>query len=103
MSEPVLFEIFEGDNPLFKLGQIVMTPAAQLEMAAADVTPFPFLVRHCKGDWGDVDPEDQGMNDAALKNGERLFSVYKLTAVQKIWVITEHDRSVTTLLLPSDY
>lgn len=64
---------------------------------------LPFIGRHMSGDWGDVDPEDWRANDAALVTGERLLSAYSLTAVQQLWIITEADRSSTTVLLPSEY
>ena len=64
------------------------------------------LNRHANCDWGDVDSEDKQTNDQALKDGSRLFSAYKAPAgspEEKVWVITEWDRSVTTVLFPSDY
>jgi len=66
--------------------------------------PHPFLFRHLAGDWGDIDDSDWRQNDAALTSGEdRLFSSYQVAPDLKVWVITEWDRSVTTLLLPSEY
>ena len=64
------------------------------------------LNRHATGDWGDLDPEDAKLNDAALTSGEdRIFSVYKRDGIPdgKIWIITERDRSATTVLFPSEY
>jgi hypothetical protein len=63
------------------------------------------LTRHARGDWGDIDPEDRGVNEAALAQGARIMSVYKLAddSDERIWIITEADRSSTTVLLPSDY
>ena len=100
--------------PRFALGQIVATPQALAALVEADVSPDAFLARHQRGDWGDVDGEDQNANDRALLEGARLLSAYTLPAPGtnrmgenlsgvKIWVITEWDRSVTTLLLPSEY
>ena len=83
------------------LGQVVATPAAmnvltQPEMVAA-------LRRHATGDWGDVDAHDWAANDDALQHGTRLLSAYKSAHGIPFWVITEADRSVTTVLLPEDY
>lgn len=61
------------------------------------------LRRHQAGDWGDVDSEDKAANDRAVRDGLRLLSAYDLGDGLRVWLITEHDRSVTTLLLPSDY
>jgi hypothetical protein len=60
------------------------------------------LKRHASGDWGDICPEDRGLNELALKDGSRLLSVYG-TGERKFWIITEADRSVTTVLMPEDY
>jgi len=67
------------------------------------LNPAPYLQRHLNGDWGDLCDEDRRSNDAALKNGDRLFSSYRITPDLKLWIITEWDRSITTLLLPSEY
>ncbi len=85
----------------FPPGRLVATPnVLQLvpndEMAAA-------LGRHLHGDWGMLDTEDLNANDAALKNGGRLFSAYQTSRQIKFWIITEADRSATTILLPEDY
>lgn len=61
------------------------------------------LKRHLAGDWGDVCDEDRVANELALQNGGRLFSVYKKEGLPKIWIITEWDRSVTTVLFPEEY
>lgn len=87
---------------LFLLGQVVATPAALELMAVNSVNPSDLLDRHVTGDWGDVSDGDRQMNDEAVKDGDRLHSVYPVGA-EKIWVITERDRSVTTLLTPDDY
>ena len=75
--------------------------------AVLDAVPFLeiqiALDRHRRHDWGDVCEEDRKRNDQALKTGERLLSVYKSGVGTKFWIITERDRSVTTVLLPSDY
>ncbi|OAI07036.1 hypothetical protein A1353_08415 [Methylomonas methanica] len=90
-------------NPLFPLGQTVATPGALAALAELGMTGFELLYRHHRGDWGDLDQEDIATNNAALKDGARLFSSYQLTQQIKIWIITEADRSVTTLLLPEEY
>tara|TARA_Y100000296_G_scaffold72494_1_gene88942 strand:- start:84 stop:296 length:213 start_codon:yes stop_codon:yes gene_type:complete len=69
---------------------------------ALGINPAPLLDRHRSGDWGDVDAEDGQANDAALKDGSRIFSVYHQHG-QKVWVITEADRSSTCVLLPEEY
>jgi hypothetical protein len=87
----------------FPLGQIVATPAAIEAMAESGQTPQFFLDRHVSGDWGQVDAEDWQSNDEALKDGTRLLSAYTTLKGRKLWVITEWDRSSTTILLPEDY
>ena len=88
---------------LFCLGQIVATPGALLALEQAGNSGSEFLNRHACGDWGDLCPEDRQANDEALKDGMRLLSSYRLSDGTKIWIITEADRSVTTLLLPEEY
>ena len=60
-------------------------------------------MRHAAGDWGEVDAEDWSLNDQAVLDGTRLLSAYRTLKGEKLWVITEADRSSTTLLLPSEY
>jgi hypothetical protein len=68
------------------------------------LNPIPFLRRHIHGDWGDLSDNDRRQNDAALKSGkDRLFSAYEVRPDLKLWIITEWNRSATTLLLPSEY
>ncbi|MGC9451671.1 MAG: hypothetical protein ACP5I4_09505 [Oceanipulchritudo sp.] len=62
----------------------------------------PYLNRHARGDWGDVDAEDWQRNDASIEDGSRIISAYQ-TAAGRIWIITEADRAVTTVLLPREY
>ena len=90
-------------KPLFALGQVVATPGALTALEAARQAPQELLLRHVIGDWGDLVPEDVEENEQALKAGNRLFSAYDLNNGTRIWVITEYDRSVTTLLLPAEY
>ena len=83
------------------LGRIVATPAALGTVSQPDIVAA--LRRHASGDWGNVDPDDRAANDDALRSGERLLSVYRSATGTTFWVITEADRSVTTVLLPDDY
>jgi hypothetical protein len=87
----------------FKLGITVCTPAAQDLLGAHSVSMVSLLDRHSACDWGDVGIDDALANDAALKDGSQILSVYKVGAKDKVLVITEWDRSITTVLLPSDY
>lgn len=90
-------------QPLFDLGHIVATPGALSTLTTHEVMPTTFLARHHTGDWGEVDDEDSQTNQDALEHGGRIMSVYSVTPGVKIWVITEADRSATTILLPSEY
>lgn len=89
----------------FPLGKTVATPGAIARMAAGGTNATTLLSRHVSGDWGDICEEDEKQNEWALKNRERLMSVYPVGDLgsPKVWVITERDRSVTTILLPEDY
>ena len=89
-------------KPLFQLGQIVATPGALELLESAEQAPSEFIAKHVSGNWGDLCDEDRELNDAALKEQSRLFSAYTV-GNEKIWLITEADRSSTTLLLPSEY
>jgi hypothetical protein len=84
----------------FPLGRIVATPNALAHVANEDI--LVALGRHISGDWGDADEEDRETNELSLVHGLRLLSVY-YSAGTKFWIITEADRSVTTILLPEDY
>lgn len=85
----------------FELGQTVITPNAKQTLHSADL--MISLHRHVTGDWGDCDPEDAQQNDVAMNSGLRLFSVYHDREGVRFWIITEADRSSTTILLPEDY
>lgn len=89
-------------NRLFEVGQLVATPRAMAVATSAGVDPAFLLHRHTCGDWGDVDFHDARQNERALTTGARLMSVYRV-GEETIWIITEADRSVTTLLTPEDY
>ena len=87
----------------FRLGQTVATPGALAACEAAGQDPGQFFARHQSGDWGEVPPEDAEQNEFSVTHGLRLLSAYTLETGVKVWIITEADRSVTTLLLPSEY
>lgn len=87
----------------FAPGHVLATPAALAALAQASITPLSLLHRHLCGDWGDLDELDYQHNNFALAMSARLLSSYALPGGGKVWVITEADRSVTTLLLPEDY
>ena len=88
----------------FPPGQVVMTTGVDELVRQGRLNPTPYLRRHLHGDWGDLSGDDRRLNDAALASGEdRLFSSYQVMPDLKLWIITEWDRSVTTLLLPSEY
>jgi hypothetical protein len=99
------------NEPLFDLGDVVASAGAHAtmeRMAAAQKTTTDALIgslirRHHFGDWGQTSAESAAQNESAIANGDdRIFSVYELGGTT-FWVITEHDRSVTTILLPEDY
>lgn len=85
----------------FKIGQLMATPGAMREVSAREIGKA--LSRHADGDWGDVCDEDKKANDDALENDTRLLSAYHTETGTKFWIITEADRSVTTVLLPDEY
>jgi hypothetical protein len=90
-------------SPRFDLGSIVGTPGALEALERSGQTPTTFLHRHVVGDWGDVDEDDRAENELSAREGFRLLSAYHLRDGTKIWIITEADRSSTTILLPSEY
>jgi len=91
-------------GPLFPLGRLVATPSALalLRSAGEDLLLPTLLERHRSGDWGDVPAEDALENEYSLRHGYRLLSSYWV-AGERLWVITEADRSATTFLLPEEY
>lgn len=109
--------------PRFELGRVVATPGALALMHRTNSNPFTLLARHVAGDWGECCAEDAQTNEDALAHGSRVLSVYRLplqsvseggekaeqasthldVSDERIWLITEADRSVTTLLLPEEY
>jgi len=88
---------------VFELGQILATPGALAALQKAGQDPRDFLARYVACDWGDLSDEDQHENDYSVENGFRLLSSYRTNAGDKLWIITEADRSATTLLLPEEY
>ena len=90
-------------RPLFPLGRIVATPGALEALQNAGQDARELLVRHAAGDWGTLSDDDRNENDFAVTRALRLLSAYHLTNGEKMWIITEADRSATTLLLPSEY
>lgn len=89
--------------PLFDLGQVVATPSAIDLLRSLALNPLLFLGKHISGDWGQIDDHDREANRQALRFGNRLLSNYQLNRNDRLWIITEADRSSTTLLLPSEY
>jgi hypothetical protein len=87
-------------KPRFPLGRLLITPGAQAAFSREEV--FSAVSRHQRGDWGTLCKEDCQRNNGALRNGERIFSAYQYHE-EKLWIITEADRSATTILLPHEY
>ena len=87
----------------FDLGRIVATPGALEALELSGESPATFLARHVVGDWGDLDEDDRAENELSIREGFRILSAFKLGDGTKIWIITEADRSSTTVLLPSEY
>jgi hypothetical protein len=88
---------------LFNLGQIVATPGALALLEKHNMTPMQFLQRHVTGDFGELCDEDREANNEAIWNEERILSSYKINETDKIWIITEADRSTSSCLLPEEY
>jgi hypothetical protein len=98
------FEVLIIPQGRFPLGQLVATPGALAALEEANTSPAELVARHMTGDWGTVDKEDWAANDRALLEGTRLLSAYALPQTgEKLWVITEWDRSATTILRPDEY
>jgi len=93
-----------ADKPvLFDTGFIVRTPGAMSALIESQLTESRLIERHQSGDFGDLCADDLAQNRNAILLGGRVFSSYRIDPRTKVWVITEADRSVTTLLLPSEY
>jgi hypothetical protein len=106
---PFLGDFMQSENSsphttaLFPLGRVLATPSAIRLLADYSIQPLQLLQRHCTGDWGKLDEHDVHQNRFALRAGLRIFSSYQLGDSHKIWIITEADRSSTTILLPEEY
>jgi len=87
----------------FALGQTYVTPGAEEALMIAGQTGIEFLRRHVSGDFGEVSDDDMSENELSLQEGFRLLSAYRTAKGQKLWIITEADRSATTILLPDEY
>lgn len=89
------------NTPAFSLGVLVATPQVLAEVSLRDIKSA--VDRHMRCDWDELDIEDRQANDDALRHGDRILSAYHSATHVKFWIITEQDRSVTTILLPSEY
>lgn len=87
----------------FALGQTYITPGAEEALQIAGQTAIEFLRRHISCDWSELSDEDAGENEFSMTEGFRVLSAYRTAQGQKLWIITEADRSSTTILLPSEY
>jgi hypothetical protein len=87
---------------MFPLGQLGITEGAVAALERADISPSSIIQRHVLGDWGDVTDLDKRSNELALEMGGRILSSYRLPDRTEIWVMTEPDRSATTVLLPGE-
>ena len=92
-----------NDMKKFRPWKIAVTPGAIAALEASGQSPDFFLDRHVQGDWGNISREDKLLNDVALVSGERLLSAYRTLKNERLWVITEADRSSTTILRPDEY
>jgi len=87
----------------FALGRVVATPGALSALQKAEQEPREFLDRHVNGDWGEVPEADKQENEVSVAQGFRILSAYTTSAGDRIWILTEADRSATTMMLPSEY
>jgi hypothetical protein len=87
----------------FALGQTVITPGAEEALQIAGQTAIEFLRRHMSCDWGELSEHDIKENELSLEQGFRLLNRYQTTQGERLWIITEADRSATTILLPIEY
>jgi len=91
-----------GLHVRFPIGRILATPGALRVLESARISPLTLLIRHQTGDWGDVSADDAQENELSVEQGFRILSSYRVGA-EKLWVITEADRSATTILRPDEY
>jgi len=92
-----------ASKPLFSLGQVCLSSSANVLFSEGKIDVNQLINRHISGDWSDMCEDDQFENQHAVACGDRIFSSFKLSDSQNVWVITESDRSVTTILLPDEY
>lgn len=92
-----------GRKPKFELGRTVITPGAIVALMFNNVSVRMLLHRHSRGDWGDLSEEDKALNEQSVEDGSRILSAYSLADGTRVWVITEADRSASTILLPEEY
>lgn len=90
-------------SSILELGFVVATPGALRALEGAGQSADEFLARHMSGDWGELGEADWDENGLSLREGLRILSAYTLRTGEKIWIITESDRSATTVLLPEEY
>jgi hypothetical protein len=93
----------EETRPKFPLGRLVAIPGALELIQGEGREPMEFVERHVRGDFGDLSEHDRLANEQALLHGGRILSSYKVVGEERVWCLTEADRSATTILLPSDY
>jgi hypothetical protein len=91
------------DTTTLSLGTVVATPGALSALEEACESALGYLSRHAMRDWGEIPPEDWEENEFSIRNELRILSAYTLRNGTKIWIITEADRSLTTILLPTEY
>jgi hypothetical protein len=87
----------------FSPGSVVATPGVLEAFRESGDDPLAYLIRHLAGDWGEVDEHDRRENELSLQHGWRILSCYRMSNGTRFWIITEADRSVTTVLLPEEY
>jgi hypothetical protein len=88
-------------NPKFRLGTLVISANASCQLSPSDIASA--VTRHARGEWGEVCDEDREENELSLRESFRLLSVYRSSGGLAFWIITEADRSTTTILMPDDY
>ncbi|WP_454868431.1 hypothetical protein [Pseudomonas farris] len=99
----IIIQAGSSFKPLFTCGALVFTAGVDALVRSGQINPFHYFGRHLCGDWGDLCEEDRKANTDALISDARLLSSYLIEPELKLWIITEADRSVTTLLLPEEY
>ncbi len=99
----IIIQAGSSFEPQFTCGALVFTPGVDALVRSKQINPFHYFGRHLCGDWGNICDEDRQANADALISGARLLSSYLIEPELKLWIITEADRSVTTLLLPEEY